>query len=147
MSLELLDQLAREGFEQIVALHDRPSGLRAYLALHDTSAGRAFGGIRRWSYYDEDAALRDCLRLSRSMTYKCALAGLPAGGAKVVVLDRPELDVERAYRHLGDVVQGLDGRFYTGPDVGTSPVELAWVAERTRYVTDPGPAGPGELAE
>ena len=147
MSLELLDQLAREGFEQTVALHDRPSGLRAYLALHDTSAGCAFGGIRRWSYYDEDAALRDCLRLARSMTYKCALAGLPAGGAKVVVLDRPELDLERAYRHLGDVVEGLDGRFYTGPDVGTSPVELAWVAERTRYVTDPGPLGPGELAE
>jgi leucine dehydrogenase len=147
MSVELLDQLSREGFEQLVALHDGPSGLRAYLALHDTSAGCAFGGIRRWNYYDEEAALRDCLRLARSMTYKCALAGLAAGGAKVVVLDRPELDPERAYRHLGGVVESLAGRFYTGPDVGTSPVELGWVAERTRYVTDPGPAGPGELAE
>lgn len=147
MSFELLDQLARDGFEEIVALHDRRSGLRAFLAIHDSSAGRAFGGIRRWSYYDEEAALRDCMRLARAMTYKCALAKLAAGGAKMVLLDRPELDAERAYRHLGEVVQRLAGRFYTGPDVGTNAAELAFVAERTRYVTDPGPEGPGELAE
>lgn len=119
--------------------------MRAFLALHDTAAGPAFGGIRRWSYYEEPAALRDCMRLARAMTQKCALAGLPAGGAKLVVLDRPDLDLPRAYRFLGDVVERLGGRFYTGPDIGTSAQQLAWVAERTRYVTDPGPEGPGEL--
>jgi leucine dehydrogenase len=147
MSFELLDQLARDGFEEIVALHDRRSGLRAFLALHDSSAGHSFGGIRRWSYFDEEQALRDCMRLARAMTYKCALAKLPAGGAKMVMLDRPHLDLPRAYRYLGDVVQRLAGRFYTGPDVGTNSSELALVAERTRFVTDPGPEGPGELAE
>ncbi|MCC7014728.1 MAG: Glu/Leu/Phe/Val dehydrogenase [Planctomycetes bacterium] len=147
MSFELLDQLARDGFEEIVALHDRRSGLRAFLAVHDSSAGRAFGGIRRWSYFDEEQALRDCMRLARAMTHKCALARLPAGGAKMVLLDRADLDVPRAYRFLGDVVQRLAGRFYTGPDVGTNASELAHVAERTRFVTDPGPEGPGELAE
>lgn len=147
MSFELLDQLARDGFEEIIALHDRPSGLRAFLAIHDSSTGHAFGGIRRWSYFDEEQALRDCMRLARAMTYKCALARLPAGGAKMVLLDRADLDPARAYRRLGDVVERLGGRFYTGPDVGTNSSELAYVAERTRFVTDPGSEGPGELAE
>lgn len=147
VTFELLDQLARDGFEEIVALHDRRSGLRAFLALHDSTPGRAFGGIRRWSYYDEASALRDCMRLARAMTYKCALAKLPAGGAKMVLLDRPELDLEQGYRFLGGVVERLAGRYYAGPDVGTNTDELARVAERTRFVTDPGPEGPGELAE
>lgn len=147
MGVHILDAMAREGFEEVVALHDRESGLRGFLGIHDSSRGSAFGGIRRWSYLDEDQALRDCLRLSRAMSHKCALAGLPVGGAKLVMLDRPDLDVERAYRAIGAVVERLAGRFYTGPDVGTGPAELACVAERTRYVTDPGPEGPGELAE
>lgn len=147
MSFELLDQLAREGFEEMVALHDRRSGLRAFLAIHDSGPGRAFGGIRRWSYYDEEAALRDCMRLARAMTYKCALARIPAGGAKMVLLDRPELHVENGYRYLGEVIERLGGRYCAGPDVGTNSEELALVSERTRYVTDPGPDGPGELAE
>src|ERR1043165_6764812 len=116
MSIDLLDAMSREGFEEVVALHDRRSGLRAFLAIHDSSQGPAFDGIRRWSYAEEVQALRDCLRLSRAMTYKCALAGLPAGGAKLVILDRPELDLAEAYRAIGSFVERLAGRFYTGPD-------------------------------
>jgi leucine dehydrogenase len=81
------------------------------------------------------------------MTHKCALADLPAGGAKLVILDRNDLDVPAAYRAIGDIVERLGGRFYTGPDIGTGDEELACVAERTRFVTDPGPSGPGDLAE
>ncbi len=147
MGIHILDAMSREGFEEVVAIHDRRSGLRAFLGIHDSSTGYAFGGIRRWTYLDEDQALRDCLRLSRAMTYKCAVAGLDAGGAKIVVLDRPDLDVPEAYRAIGDVVEKLGGRFYTGPDIGTGADELACVSERTRFVTDPGPLGPGELAE
>jgi leucine dehydrogenase len=147
MSVEILDVLARQGFEQVVALHDRDSGLRAFLAIHDTSSGPAFGGIRVWSYQREDEALRDCLRLARAMTFKCVLADLPAGGAKMVLLDRPDLDREGAYRHIGRVVERMGGRFYTGPDVGTGPRELSWMAGETRFVTHPGPEGPGQLAE
>jgi leucine dehydrogenase len=147
MANHILEAMAREGFEEVVALHDARSGLRAFLAIHDSSAGPAFGGIRRWSYPDEDQALRDCLRLARAMTYKCALAGLDAGGAKMTVLDRPDLDLERAYAAIGDFVERLAGRWYTGPDVGTGEAELNAVAARTRFATDPGPGGPGELSE
>lgn len=147
MPIHLLDAMSREGFEQVMALHDRRSGLRAFLAIHDSTQGPAFGGIRRWSYVDEGQALRDCLRLSRAMTYKCAHAGLAAGGAKLVLLDRPELDLAGGYRAIGRSVEALAGRFYTGPDVGTDAEELGWVAEHTRYVTRPDAAGPGLLAE
>ena len=146
MAIHILDAMGREGFEQVIAIHDRRSHLNAFLGLHDTSRGPAFGGIRRWSYIDEDQAVRDCLRLSRSMTWKCALAGIPAGGAKLVVLDRADLKLEAAYRHIGKLVDELGGRFYTGPDVGTGARELAWVASRTSYVTHPDESGPGELA-
>lgn len=147
MSIHLLDALARDGFEEVIAVHDRRSGLRAFLAIHDSSLGPAFGGIRRWTYLDEETALRDCLRLARSMTYKCALAELPAGGGKLVLLDQPDLDLEAAYRFIGGFVERLAGRFYTGPDVGTAPELLACVAEQTNFVTNPGPEGPGLLAE
>jgi leucine dehydrogenase len=144
--VHILDAMAREHFEEVIALHDRKSGLRAFLGLHSTVRGPAFGGIRRWAYGDERRALLDCLRLSRAMTYKCALADLPAGGAKVVLFDQPDLDLEGAYRYLGEVVERMAGRFYTGPDVGTGARELSWVSGSTSYVTDPGPEGPGELA-
>jgi len=147
MATHLLEAMSREGFEEVIALHDRRSGLRAFLAIHDSTQGPAFGGLRRWSYLDEDQALRDCLRLSRAMTYKCALAGLPAGGAKLVILDRPELDIAACYRAIGNFVERLGGRFYTGPDVGTDAEELAFVAEQTRFVTRPDEQGPGLLAE
>src|SRR5262245_50361704 len=117
MGVHILDAMAREGFEEVLAIHDRPSRLRGFLGIHDSSGGPAFGGIRRWAYADEDQALRDCLRLSRAMTHKCALAGLPAGGAKLVVLDRSDMRVDDAYRAIGDLVERLDGRVYTGPDV------------------------------
>jgi leucine dehydrogenase len=147
LATHILDAMAREGFEEVIALHDAPSGLRAFLAIHDSSAGPAFGGIRRWAYEDEDQALRDTLRLARAMTYKCALAELPAGGAKMVVLDRPGLDVPAAYRAIGGFAEKLGGRWYTGPDVGTGGDEMRSVAARTRFATDPGPEGPGQLVE
>jgi len=145
MSFEWFEQMERGGFEELVALRDRRSGARAVLAIHSTVGGPAFGGIRRWSYLDEVAAARDALRLARAMTHKCALAELPAGGAKLVLLDRPGLDLEAAYGFLGDVVEARNGRVYSGPDVGTGGRELAAACARTRFVTDPGPNGPGEL--
>lgn len=146
MGIHVLEAMAREGFEEVVALHDARSGLRGFLSIHESRIGPAFGGIRRWIYRDEDHALLDCLRLSRAMTHKCALAGLRAGGANLVALDRVELDRQAAYRRIGEVVERLGGRFYTGPDVGTTEEDLSLVAERTRFVTRPGTEGPGELS-
>lgn len=147
MGIHVLDAMAREGFEQVVALHDGRSRLRGFLGIHESRIGPAFGGIRRWTYRDEDQALLDCLRLARSMTRKCMLAGVRAGGAKLVVLDRPDLDRREAYAHIGSFVEGLGGRYCTGPDVGTTDGDLAVVAERTSFVTRPGPDGPGQLSD
>ncbi|MBL8861404.1 MAG: amino acid dehydrogenase [Planctomycetes bacterium] len=147
MATHILDAMSREGFEEVLAVHDARSGLRAFLAIHDSSAGPAFGGVRRWAYEDEDGALRDALRLARAMTYKCALAGLPAGGAKMTILDRGGLDLPAAYRAVGDLAERLAGRWCAGPDVGTGEAELRALAARTRHATDPGPSGPGELVE
>jgi leucine dehydrogenase len=147
MAVHILDAMAREGFEELIALSDRPSGLKAFLGIHDSSPGRAFGGIRRFGYRDEKSALLDCLRLSVAMSLKCALAGLPCGGAKLVVLDRPRLPLERLYRKIGEAIERLGGRYFAGPDVGTGARELAWAAEATRHVARPGAPGLGDLSE
>ncbi len=147
MTLSLLETMAHEGFEELLLLHDRRSGASAYLCIHDSSRGPAFGGIRRWTYRDEADAAADCLRLARAMSHKCALLDLPAGGGKIVLLDKAELDLSLAYRFLGEAVERLGGRFYTGPDMGTGPEELAAASQTTSYVTSPGPDGPGELPD
>ncbi|MEL6428100.1 MAG: Glu/Leu/Phe/Val dehydrogenase dimerization domain-containing protein [Planctomycetota bacterium] len=147
MSVHILDAMTREGFEETLVIHHRRSGLRAILAIHDTTRGPAFGGIRRREYRDEREMLLDCLRLSRAMTHKAALLDLPIGGSKIVLAEDEDVDWDEAYRHIGDRIEEMGGRVYTGPDVSTGPMELARVAERTRYVTDPGEDGPGELAE
>lgn len=147
MPIELLDAMERGDFEEVVALNDAKSGLKAFLCLHDSRRGPAFGGVRRWRYGAESQALRDSMRLARAMSRKCALAELPAGGGKVVMIDSDDLDPRAAYQKLAEYVDRLGGRFYTGPDVGTGNEELAWMAERTNFVTHPGEEGPGLLAE
>lgn len=147
-SMELLgvfDRLAGTGSREVQALADPASGLCAWIAIDRPELGPAFGGVRRCAYADEGAALADALRLARAMTVKCALYDLPAGGAKAVVRADRLTDPERAYRRLGRAVERLGGRFFTGPDVGTGPAELAWLAAETRYVTRPDDAGPGEI--
>lgn len=145
MSVTILDHMATHGFEEIQALHDRRSGLRAFLGIHDTRRGPAFGGVRRWSYTDESSALRDVIRLARAMTAKCALVDLPVGGGKIVMLDHEGLDRREAYRALGRAIESLGGRYYAGPDVGTSFEDLEAMCSETTRCTSPGPDGPGEL--
>jgi leucine dehydrogenase len=146
MGIHVLDAMSREGFEEVIGLHDRESGLKAFIAIHDTTVGPAFGGVRRWSYFSERAALMDVLRLSRAMTRKCVMAGVPGGGGKAVILDEPGLDLERTYRFMGARVESMGGRFYTGPDVGTDGAALDWLSAETAFVTRTGDAGPGDLA-
>ncbi len=146
MTFEIFEQLERGGFEELSAHSDRRSGARALVAVHSTALGPAFGGIRRWRYLDEDGAVRDVLRLAQAMTYKCALASVPAGGAKLVLMDHAGLDLERAYEFVGELLEQRAGRVFSGPDVGTGERELGLVRAHTRFVTDPGPAGPGELS-
>lgn len=129
-----------------VSFHcDPQSGLRAIIAIHSAKpSGTAGGGCRVWSYENEAAALRDVLRLSKAMTYKLALAGLPAGGAKAVVLGPVPAEKRGAqFRALGRVVHQLGGRYIIAEDVGTTPRDMQVIAEETPFVvgqrTDTGP--------
>jgi len=132
--------------EQLHVLRDRDSGAVCVVAVHDTRLGPAFGGIRRWRYDDLDEAVGDVTALARAMTWKCALAGLPAGGGKAVILDREGLDRRAAYALVGRAVAQLGGRFFTGPDVNTTDDDLRVVREHTEFVAVGGDEGPGDLA-
>lgn len=133
--------------EQFVLVTDRAAHATIAVAIHDTTLGPAHGGIRRHAYGDLRAAVQDVLALASAMTWKCALADVPAGGGKAVVLDRPDLDRTAAYRLVGRTVQELGGRFFTGPDVGTTNDDLRVVRTATRFVAVDDGDGPGDLGE
>jgi leucine dehydrogenase len=121
--------------EQVIFFFDPPSGLKAIVALHDTSLGPALGGCRMWPYASEAEALTDVLRLAKGMTYKAAMAGLPFGGGKTVIIGDPRKDKSKAlFRALGRAIEGLGGGYYTGEDVGTSPADMDWAGAETAYV-------------
>jgi leucine dehydrogenase len=121
--------------EQICFLSDTATGLRAIVAIHSTSRlGIAGGGCRMWPYPSDDAALRDVLRLSKAMTYKLALADIPSGGAKSVVIADPKTDKNEALlRALGRAVHSLGGRYVIAEDVGTTPADMEIIAKETPY--------------
>ena len=122
--------------EQVVICHEPEAGLRAVIAVHDTTLGPALGGIRMWTYDSDEAALTDVLRLSRGMTYKNSAAGLPLGGGKTVVIGDPRTQKsELLFRALGRFIQSVGGRYLAAEDVGTSTADAEIVARETRYIT------------
>lgn len=122
--------------ERIVALDDPATGLRGYIVVDSVTLGPAAGGCRIWRYESDEAALDDALRLSRGMTYKNALAGLPLGGGKAVIIEpRGHYDRAALFRAFGDAVAALDGTYVTAEDVGTSVEDMTHVAERTQFVS------------
>lgn len=125
-------------YERMVVVQDPRVGLRAIVVLHSLRRGPAFGGIRRRRYEDETAALHDAMRLAESMSLKCALAGLDAGGGKTVILDHPDLDHAGAYAALGAAIADLAGTYVCGPDVGTGEAQLEHVRAKTRWVNPVG---------
>jgi leucine dehydrogenase len=122
--------------EQIVVCNDRDSGLRAIIAIHDTTLGPALGGIRMWAYPSDDAALTDVLRLSEGMTYKNSLAGLDLGGGKTVVVGDPRVaKTPEKFRALGRFIERLGGSYLAAEDVGTTTDDAEQVASQTRHIT------------
>ena len=122
--------------EQVVFCRDRPSGLRAIIAIHSTALGPALGGTRFHPYPSEQDALADVLDLSRAMSYKNALAGLDHGGGKAVILADPSRDkTEVLLRAYGRFVQSLGGRYVTACDVGTYVEDMDVVARESEFVT------------
>src|SRR5690606_34131375 len=133
-----MDYITTHAYEQLVFSYDRETGLRALIAIHDTRRGPALGGTRLWRYDHLDDAMLDVLRLAEGMTYKAAVAGLPLGGGKAVILaDGKESDpaVRAArFRAFGRFVDGLGGRYITAEDVGTTPQDMLHILENTSYV-------------
>jgi len=126
--------MAVHDHEQVIALQNNATGLRGFLAIHDTTLGPALGGVRIWPYANEADALTDALRLSRAMTYKASLAELPCGGGKTAVILHPGLKRTEAFEALGCLIESLNGRYFTARDVGITDDDLAALARTTRYV-------------
>ena len=138
--------------ELVQLVRDEKSGLTAIIALHSTHLGPGAGGTRFWHYADPATAMRDALRLSRGMSYKNAMAGLPMGGGKAVILaDANRTKTPEMLAAFADAVDALGGRYVTAEDVGISEADMAAVAQRTQFVSglpvegedaaggDPGP--------
>lgn len=135
-TLDIFAQLEEHEHEQIVFCTDPKVGLRAIIAIHNTTLGPALGGTRMWTYASEGEAITDALRLSRGMTYKAAVARLNLGGGKAVIIADPNKDKSEAlFRAYGRFVGGLGGRYITAEDVGTNVRDMEWVMMETRYVT------------
>ena len=118
----------------ITARQDERAGLSAIIAIHDETLGPAIGGCRILEYPSNDAALTDVLRLSRGMTYKTAIAGVPYGGGKAVVIADPAKDKTTALLHaMADFVESLGGRYITSFDSGTTLKDIRTIAERTEF--------------
>ena len=133
--MNLYDFMSDLSYEGLHIFTDPSSGLRAAVAIHDTRLGPALGGTRCVPYADEEAALTDALRLARGMTYKAALAGIPHGGGKGVIL-RPPGEFNRAelFRAYGRSVERLGGIYITTEDSGTSPDDMRFIREKTAHV-------------
>ena len=135
--------MSQYNHKKLVICNDNDAGLRAIIAIHDTTLGPAGGGLRMWTYPSEEAAMLDALRLARGMTYKFAAAGVNLGGGKAVIIGDPKTDKSEAlFRALGRFIEGLNGEFLTGADVGITPDDLEYVRMETQYVvTRPEHAG------
>lgn len=130
--------------DSIHYFEDPASGLRAIVAVHSTALGPAAGGCRRWTYASEDAALTDVLRLSRGMTYKNAVAGLPFGGGKSVILAAEHAPKSRAlFEAFGRAIDSLQGRYITAEDVGISVDDMRIVRAETAFVSGLPQSGSG----
>ena len=125
--------------EDVVVHRGRRSGLYMFVAVHSTTRGPSLGGCRMWGYADARHALRDALRLSRAMTYKSAVADLPLGGGKGVIMTQPGVTLHAKLRSaalldFGDTVESVGGRYITAEDVGTSSRDMRVIAQQTRHV-------------
>jgi leucine dehydrogenase len=142
--MEVFDMREFDGHELVIFGHDAPTGLRAIIAIHSTVLGPAAGGCRMWPYASTTEAAADVLRLSRGMSYKNAMAGLPFGGGKAVIIgDARTAKTPELFAAFGRMVDSLRGRYVTAEDVGTTTADMAHVERVTRYVSGLGRA-PGE---
>ncbi len=133
--MDVLAYMKEYGHEQLVVCHEPSVGLKAFIAIHDTTLGPAVGGCRIWPYDTEEEALTDTLRLARAMTYKSAAADLSLGGGKAVIIADPRTDKSEALlRAFGRYLDTLGGRYITTTDVGTTNRDMEYIALETKHV-------------
>ncbi|WP_077299541.1 Glu/Leu/Phe/Val family dehydrogenase [Virgibacillus pantothenticus] len=138
--MELFRYMEQDDYEQVVFCQDKNSGLKAIIVIHDTTLGPALGGTRMWTYETEEEALEDALRLAKGMTYKNAAAGLNLGGGKTVIIGDPKTDKNpEMFRAFGRYIQGLNGRYITAEDVGTTVHDMDLIHMETDFVTGISP--------
>ena len=133
---KVLGEMETYEHEQVVFCNDKETGLKAIIAIHDTTLGPALGGTRMWNYASEEEALEDVLRLSRGMTYKAAISGLDLGGGKAVIIgDSKTIKSEKLMRRFGQFVDSLSGKYITAEDVGMNTKDMEYVRMETKHVT------------
>lgn len=138
--MKIFSSMQKYDYEQLVFCQEESSGLKAIIAIHDTTLGPALGGARMWTYDSEEEAIEDALRLARGMTYKNAAAGLNIGGGKAVILGDPNKDKNpEMFRAFGRFVESLNGRYITAEDVGTTEQDMDLIHLETDYVTGTSP--------
>lgn len=145
MSVKTLETLQEQGIfgnlldfghEQVVFCHDKVTGLRAIIAIHNTVLGPALGGTRMWNYATEQEALTDVLRLSRGMTFKASISGINLGGGKAVIIgDAKSLKTEAFLRRFGKFVNSLNGKYITAEDVNMKTSDMEYIRMETPHVT------------
>lgn len=122
--------------EQVVFCHDKDTGLKAIIGIHNTVLGPALGGTRMWKYANEWEALNDVLRLSRGMTYKSAISGLNLGGGKAVIIGDSKIDkTPEMMTRFGQFVNSLSGKYITAEDVGSTTADMDLIRDVTPHVT------------
>ncbi|MBF7728926.1 Leu/Phe/Val dehydrogenase [Pseudomonas sp. N040] len=138
----MFETMAATRLESLHLAQDPRSGLRAIIAIHNSRLGPALGGCRFLAYPSEQSALQDAMRLAQSMSYKAALAGLPHGGGKAVILRPAHVDNRAAlFEAFGRMVESLGGAYITAVDSGTSSADMDCVAQGTQHVTSTSSAG------
>jgi leucine dehydrogenase len=142
--MSVFDAADFDNHETVAYFSDKPTGLRAIIAVHSTALGPACGGTRMYPYASEQEALTDALRLSRGMSYKNAIANLPLGGGKAVILGDPANKTQALLLAYAAAINALDGRYITAMDVGMKPADMPVIARGTKYVAgydQPGKTG------
>ncbi len=135
-NVALFDLVDFDDHEQVVFCSDKESGLKAIIAIHSTKLGPAVGGCRLWDYACDEDAIIDALRLSKGMTYKNAMAGLPMGGGKSVIIgDAKTIKSEALFKAFGQALNNVNGRYISAEDVNINTGDIAIVNTVTPFVT------------
>lgn len=142
-----VETLKKKGYEKVFRIEEPKLDLVGFVAIHSTKRGPALGGTRYWEYPSEKDALDDALRLSRTMSYKAALANLDCGGGKAVLMANPEADRAAIFKKFAEFVNSLKGRFLTGRDAGTTLDDVEIMREITPHVVNESPEQCGDLNE